>query len=123
MAFDGTPRSDGFCLKRSAKTCTRPYGVTISSASLSGAPAENYCGIDQVTTTCEAVVDMVAGESCSSAEDCGCERDGDGACIGTGQGGLCETVGGLANTCTIPCAVAGQCPTVLTCDDMDPYCH
>jgi hypothetical protein len=103
-----------YCLKRQSKTCARPYGITINAESISDAPDEDYCGIDQDTTTCEAVLDMVASTSCSGGTDAEC---------GDGEGGQCKTVGGIGNTCTIPCDVANQCPNALTCTGGMPYCH
>jgi hypothetical protein len=61
MEFMDVPRAGGFCLRRSAMTCTRPYTVPLVTTSLSGAAEETYCGIDQTTTRCEAVLDLVSG--------------------------------------------------------------
>jgi hypothetical protein len=125
MSFMGVARTGGFCLKRVAKTCTRPYEVALTAKSLSGVASEDYCGIDQEATRCEAVLDLVTGQSCADGKDtsCGCARNSTGACIGTGQGGLCKLVGVSVNQCTIPCATAPQCPTTLTCTGALPYCH
>jgi hypothetical protein len=123
MTFKGLPRVGGFCLKRAAQGCTQPLTVTYSTMSLSGAASESYCGADQATTTCEAVLDMVAGQECSTDPTCGCKRDAEQNCINPGEGGLCKTVGGVANRCTIPCEVGDQCPSVRTCTIDVPYCH
>ena len=126
MMFDGIPRPDGFCLKRVTKGCSTPYGVALSDlSSLSGAAPDTYCGIDQDTTRCEAVLDMVNDEPCANGLDtsCGCARDEDGNCLATGQGGLCETVGAFPNRCTIPCESAAQCLSIHTCTEPEPHCH
>lgn len=122
MTFADVPRPGGFCLRRVAKTCDRPYKVPLTAASLSGSAAEDYCGIDQATTRCEAVLDVIASRSCPGGLDteCGCKRDGDGNCTETGQGGLCRLVGTDVNTCTIPCGILNQCPEPLTCTGISP---
>jgi hypothetical protein len=125
MKFMGTARAGGFCLRRFAKTCSKPYFMMPTSlVSLSAAPAEAYCGIDQDATRCEAVLDLAASRACADGKDasCGCARDTSGACTEPGKGGICGTVLGTANTCSIPCAVAAQCKSPLTCAPVD-YCH
>ena len=126
MKFMGTARLGGFCLKRVTKTCSPPFGVPISIGSLSGAPSEAYCGIDQNSTRCEAVLDLIASKSCPDGLDttCGCTRHKAGTCIDAGQGGLCKTVGAFSNACTIPCAATNQCLSTLTCPAVsNSYCQ
>ncbi len=127
MTFNAVPRTGGFCLRRFAKTCAKPYfKMSSDRQSLSGTVAEAYCGIDESSTRCEAVLDFVGGEPCADGKDssCGCSaRDGDQKCIDVGSGGLCQTVLGVAKTCTIPCSGAVQCTTVTTCTGGQPYCH
>lgn len=126
MKFMGVSRAGGFCLRRAAKACSKPLTVQFSAPSLTGATAEPYCALDQDSTRCEAVVDMVASAPCNDSKDssCGCARDKNGNCAEVGQGGLCRTVGGNANLCTIPCALANQCPGTLTCPGgAKPYCQ
>jgi hypothetical protein len=123
MEFQTVARPGGFCLRRSAATCTRPFTVPLVVESLSGAAEETYCGIDQATTRCEAVLDLVASETCVTDEDCGCARDEEGDCTEEGAGGLCRLVGVTPNSCTIPCAVANHCPVTFTCTEPMPYCH
>ena len=125
MEFDGADRVGGFCLRRVTKSCNAPFTVTFATASLSGAASESYCGIDQANVTCEAVLDLGAGRSCSDGLDtsCGCSRDAGGACTSPGKGGLCQTVGGVAEKCTYQCATALECPGTRTCTFDDPYCH
>lgn len=117
MEFQAVPRPGGFCLRRFSKTCARPFTIPFATTSLSGAPAENYCGIDTATTRCEAVLDLINSRECSDGNDaaCGCNRDQDGNCIDTGEGGLCRTVALVPNQCTYPCGVNNHCPTGTTC--------
>jgi hypothetical protein len=125
MEYNGVARVGGYCLKRVSKICSRPFTVTFSSASLSGATSEAYCGIDQGGATCEAVLDMVASASCDDGLDtsCGCKRDVSGSCVEAGTGGLCKTVGGVPKTCSVACGSANECVTGKTCTVDDPYCH
>jgi hypothetical protein len=125
MQFEGTARPGGFCLKRVAKTCTRPFQTPLIGISLSGATSEQYCGIDQDSTRCEAVLDLLASAVCADGMDssCGCPRDQDGNCTSLGDGGLCRTVGVNANRCTYTCGVTDDCPTGKTCTAGQPYCH
>lgn len=125
MQFEGAPREGGFCLRRVAKTCARPFKTPFSAVSLSGAQSEAYCGIDQDNVRCEAVLDLINAATCSDgqASSCGCARDNDGNCIDAGAGGLCETVGVDAKRCTYACGLADQCPTGTNCTIDDPYCH
>ncbi len=115
MTFNGTPRDGGYCLRRKGNTdCTRPYRVLITATSLSGQPAEEYCGINQALTTCDAVLDTTDDTGCTLATDCGAPGLNDG---------LCQTVGGAANKCTYACETAAQCPGSQACTDDTPYCH
>ena len=125
MKFKGAPRPGGFCLQRVVKSCAQPYEIPLDVPSLSGAPSEQYCGIDQSATRCEAVLDLVAGLACSDGLDssCGCVRGKDGKCLEAGQGGLCRTVGVNANRCTYSCGTATDCPGGKSCMDPLPYCH
>jgi hypothetical protein len=117
MEFQGVLRTGGFCLRRVAKGCDRPYQIPWNAQSLSGAPSEVYCGINQASVRCEAVLDLIGSRSCSGGADtqCGCARDDDGNCIESGQGGLCRTVGVNANQCTYRCGAVGHCPDGFTC--------
>jgi hypothetical protein len=125
MEFNGNLRDGGFCLRREAKTCRKPFSTLITASSLSGAASEAYCGIDQNNIRCEAVLDLSNDAACSDGEDtsCGCERDQDGNCVGTGSGGLCRKVGAFTNRCTYGCGTAAECPGSLKCTVDDPYCH
>ena len=125
MKFAGAARTGGFCLRRAVKACSKPFTVQFSASSLSGAATEAYCGINQESTRCEAVVDFIAGTSCADGKDtsCGCARDKDGKCSETGQGGLCKTVGGNPQLCTIPCEFGNECKGSLTCPSALSYCQ
>jgi hypothetical protein len=125
MKFNGEQRDGGFCLRRVVKGCAAPFTVTFAAGSISGTGSESFCGINQVNTTCEAVLDLSAGRTCADNEDtsCGCVRDGNGVCVAGGQGGLCRTVGGVAKTCTYACGTTPQCPGGTACTIDDPYCH
>jgi hypothetical protein len=122
MQFKGVARAGGFCLRRQASTCSAPYTVIITTASLSGAAVEKYCGIDQAAVTCEAVVDLFNSASCAKDEDCGCKRK-DKSCLGPGQGGLCRTLDKGPNLCTYACGQVSQCWSGTTCSGAQPYCH
>jgi hypothetical protein len=117
MQFRGEPREGGFCLRRVAKTCGRPYNIVNLAASLSGAAQEPYCGIDQENVRCEAVLDLESSRACPSGADssCGCTRDVDGECLEPGLGGLCRTVGPNPNRCTYPCGTNEHCPLGQAC--------
>jgi hypothetical protein len=117
MEFQGQKRESGFCLRRAAKTCGRPYTIAISVTSASGAATENYCGIDQDNTTCEAVLDLEDSRTCENLTDsgCGCPRDANGVCMGAGQGGLCRDFAVLQAQCTYQCGVTNDCPSGKQC--------
>lgn len=117
MKYNGTPRPNGFCLRRVSKTCTKPYKIAISAASLSGAKSESYCGIDQDSVRCEAVLDLVQSRACGGGMDseCGCARDKDGNCTEAGVSGLCRTVGVDTDQCTYQCGVDNDCPVGKSC--------
>jgi hypothetical protein len=105
MTFMGAPREGGYCLL--AGDCARPYSMsTPERRSLSGAPPGAYCGIDESATTCEALLDLINDTACMTDENCGADGLADG---------LCERVGAVADRCTIPCGLAGQCPAGLSC--------
>jgi hypothetical protein len=109
MVFQGTARTGGYCLKRGAAGCVRPYTVpTATRVSLSGTAAEAYCGVDETVTTCEAVLALIDDTVCAvgTDTDCGAADLADG---------LCRTVSLVANRCSYACSAASQCPTSFTC--------
>jgi hypothetical protein len=126
MTFQGTVRAEAFCLRRASKTCARPFTqLPDAVASLSGAAAEKYCGVDPLTTRCEAVLDLIDARACANgqATACGCPRNADGVCTAPGSGALCATVAGIANSCTYACGTVNDCPTGKACSIDQPYCH
>lgn len=97
-----------FCLEIPNPSCSRPFGVFINEASINGEAATNYCGIDEDSTTCEAVNALLDGWVCSG-NDGMCSPDGIVPEVAV-PGALCRQVGALANQCTYACAVASECP-------------
>lgn len=115
MRFGGMDREGGYCLRELDAGCMRPFGTpTEARESLSGAPAEVYCGLDEATTTCEALGALLDGTDCSADEDCGAAGLMDGRC---------ETVNFVANRCTYSCIAASGCPEGFMCPARpDTYC-
>ncbi len=111
----GSASHGNYCLQilPASSVCLQPYTVVFSTTSASGAATAQYCGVNQSTTTCEAVLDLQASKPCSVDAECG-----------NGQGGLCKTIVGVGLRCTIPCDISSQCPSSLTCTPpTTPYCH
>lgn len=80
-----------------------PWRVALSAReSRSGAPASGYCGINESSTTCEAVRVALSGQvTCSDHSECP-------------EGGRCEFVGEVGtgtDRCTYPCGNSNQCPS------------
>jgi hypothetical protein len=106
LQFGGVLRTQAYCMKRLASGCARPYAsAPIRRASRSGAPAEDYCGIDEQKTTCEAITGLLMDVECADGSDASCGRDGS----------ACRTVNGLAQRCTYACDAAAQCPPAFAC--------
>jgi len=106
MDFNSSPHGY-YCLKDSAGGCAQPFGNPINEISISGAPAVNYCGIEEDSATCEAVLALLNNWRCSGTDGM-CSPDGVQPEIAT-PGALCRQVGVLANRCTYECAGAGEC--------------
>jgi hypothetical protein len=126
MVFQSVARPGGFCLRRFSKTCARPFTIPVSAISLTGLAAENYCGIDQETTRCEAVLDLLGSRACGDGQDtsCGCARDQDGNCTEAGKGGICGVVALVPNQCTYQCGINTHCPTGISCSGSGTtYCQ
>jgi len=115
MRFGGADREGGYCLREADAGCMFPYGTpTPSRGSLSGAPAEVYCGLDETRTTCEALRALLDDTACITDEDCGAAGLMDGRC---------ETVNGIVNRCTYSCIAASGCPEGFMCPARpDTYC-
>jgi hypothetical protein len=119
MDFEGSPHGY-YCLKEPDPGCTRPFGVSITKPSVSGAPAADYCGLEEDLATCEAVLALVGGWVCSGS---------DGMCSPDGiqpeepvPGAICRQVDLLPNQCTYACGGTQQCPSsspINTCGDGD----
>ncbi|HET9955903.1 MAG TPA: hypothetical protein VFQ61_15440 [Polyangiaceae bacterium] len=127
MEFKGVKREGGFCLRRVAKECQRPYLIGLAAESLSGAPSENYCGIDHENVRCEAILDLSpSARACTAGDDatCGCERDANGNCLAPGEGGLCRDFVTVKNRCTYRCGNNDDCPDGKKCGgDPVKYCQ
>jgi hypothetical protein len=111
MTFNGAPHgTGGYCLQRASVGCTSPYRVNINTVSLSGAGVDDYCGINQAATTCEALLDLFNGKACTTDPECG-----------AASGGLCKNLAAPTAPpdlrCTIPCGTDAQCPSGNTCSD------
>lgn len=114
MDFMGAARDGGYCLKRGSTGCLPPYtSPTEERASLSGAAPEQYCGIREDLTTCEAVRDLVDGSSCDMDTECGAEGLTDGRC---------ETVNLTTNRCTYDCGGTDECRSGTICGTNGMYC-
>ena len=102
MNFMGAMRPSGHCLRRLSAGCSRPYFSIVIGTSLSGEPETMYCGIDQNSTTCDAMRALRTSATCTSATvatDC------------ADAGALCAMVGAAPNQCTIPCSAPNDCPS------------
>ena len=95
------PNEDvGFCLKTTDGGCVQPYSVTLTNReSLSGEPADDYCGVREQLATCPAVKALAEGVECPTGDPLQCPQ----------PSGLCEQVGDLPNRCTYACEVAQHC--------------
>ena len=100
MDFDGDHVGD-FCMRVHGGTdCVRPFTSLLTDrASLSGAPAETYCGIDEGTVSCAAVRALQLSHGCAG---------GVSECMAPGA--LCRGVGGTSNQCTYACGTNNECP-------------
>jgi len=110
MRYGGAP-AGAYCLKSGAGGCNAPYATPITRASVSGAPATPYCGIDETRASCPAVLSLMSSKQCGllGAVECG-------------MGGRCETVGLVANRCTYGCSRTANCVGDLTCPVGGGYC-
>jgi hypothetical protein len=106
----------GRCMKRHATGCAFPYGGDpINRQSLSGAAAENYCGLAESRTTCEAIRKLEQGTNCSVGGDQACGV----------PGAICRRVNGVDDLCTYACGVSAECPAEISCPPgigNDKYC-
>jgi hypothetical protein len=105
MEYEGQAYPDlqtGFCLKSIdlGGSCTNPYRIVITRTSLSGATADEYCGINEDLATCEAVRALLADDPCNP-------EDGDLDC--PQPSGLCRELPGNLNRCTYLCGDVVEC--------------
>ena len=103
MTFNGAAHgTGGYCLQKASIGCTNPYKVNINAPSFSGVAVDDYCGINQNVTTCEALLDLFNSKACLLESDCG-----------SGQGGLCKNFAAASAPpdlrCTIPCSSDANC--------------
>ena len=92
----------GFCLKSIdlGGSCTNPYRIVVTRTSLSGAEADDYCGINEDLATCPAVRALLADDPCDPAnEDQDCPQ----------PAGLCRELPGMLNRCTYLCSDVVEC--------------
>jgi hypothetical protein len=114
MNFQGANRG-GYCMKRLSSGCSLPFGVMITRASLSGATAEEYCGIAEGSASCEAVLARLSDRLCADGQSSQC-----GA-----EGAVCGNVNGLTPPrCTYACQTSVECPDLVPCPTAgtDKYC-
>jgi hypothetical protein len=104
MFYMGTLRG-GYCLADNTVGCAQPFSRPTARTSLSGR-TDTYCGINETSATCEAVLALIDGAACPGGGDVECPLSGQ-----------CRTVGVEANRCTYPCEFTLDCPAVYTCVD------
>lgn len=92
----------GFCLKsiELGGTCTNPFRIPLTRPSLSGAEADEYCGINENLATCPAVRALVQDQDCNP-------DNGDADC--PQPSGLCRELPGMTNRCTYLCSDIVEC--------------
>ncbi|MGF1465546.1 MAG: hypothetical protein ACFCGT_05380 [Sandaracinaceae bacterium] len=105
-AFAGrTTRSAGYCLRRTARSCPRPWGVPIAGrTTLSGVEGLMFCGIDERVTTCEAVRALLDEVECPFGVNADCPNTG-----------ICRPIGADLRRCTYRCSSSSTCPAALSC--------
>ena len=124
MYYDGKRFPDeqqGFCLQVATievelddgvyeidddpSNCESPFTtILIKRPSLSGGRIQNYCGLNDLRTTCFAFRAFEIEEECPSGRDDECPA-----------GGLCRTFddgGKTVNRCTYECTMDQQCPWI-----------
>lgn len=91
----------GFCMKLNASGCEEPFRAPAieGRASLSGRTGEAYCGIDEMLTSCPAILALQADKDCLDGMATSCEA----------PGALCKTVNSGANKCTYSCLSNRDC--------------
>jgi hypothetical protein len=123
MTYDGLRYPNegiGFCLQsiELGGSCANPYRIVVRRTSLSGAAADDYCGINEDLATCQAVRALLADTPCNPV-------NGDQDC--PQPAGLCRELPGMLNRCTYLCSSVVECVTPgSTCGSSgsgsDKYC-
>jgi hypothetical protein len=112
LSFAGSPRG-GYCMQR-ISACAPPFQAPpLNRVSRSGAALDDYCGIVEQRTSCEAILALQATQSCSEASQC------------NAPGAFCASLnGGIAKTCTYACETNFECPDTIPCrgTGTDKYC-
>jgi hypothetical protein len=107
MTYDGARYPNegiGFCLKSIdlGGSCANPYRIVVTRTSLSGAAADDYCGINEDLATCLAVRALLADTPCNPVNaDQDCPQ----------PAGLCRELPGMVNRCTYLCSSVVECVT------------
>jgi hypothetical protein len=105
MTYDGARYPNegiGFCLKSIdlGGSCANPYRIVVRRTSLSGAAADDYCGINEDLATCQAVRALLADTPCNPVNaDQDCPQ----------PAGLCRELPGVLNRCTYLCSDVVEC--------------
>jgi hypothetical protein len=113
LQFGGADRG-GYCLKRQASGCEARFRVPLNGRrSLSGAAVDNYCGISEANTTCEAVSKF--GTACPTQDDEECAS----------AGAVCRNIGSWV--CSYPCGTSLECqdnpPIMCPASGTDKFCR
>lgn len=111
MFYRGEMLTGSWCVRRAPiGACeTAPYGSRIRGrASIERTRVDDWCGPDEMQTTCTAVNQAVAAEACSADDQCGVAELADASCDGT---------------CTIPCSADVECPSGESCDSETGNCQ
>ncbi|QQR88846.1 MAG: hypothetical protein IPJ88_11485 [Myxococcales bacterium] len=110
LDYDGSFHGN-YCMKVLSATCERPYLVVLNKKSvLAGEDeaAEQFCGINESLSSCEAVLAFIS--PCTT--DGSCQVGGNETPI---SGALCRTVNGSPSKCTYKCSAPAQCQDTFGC--------
>jgi hypothetical protein len=111
LQFAGATRANAYCMRQLSMGCAPPFmSAPLRRGSRSGAAPEDFCGIDEQHTSCEAISGLLTGVACPGGTDAECGR----------EGSLCRTVNGGANYCSYACEASAQCPSAFPCGSS--YC-
>lgn len=112
MFHRGELLDGSWCVRKAgpAGECDQaPFSSLIRGrASIERTRVDDWCGPDELQTTCSAVVDAIAEEACSADDQCGVDALTDAVCAGT---------------CTIPCSDDDECPAGESCDGEAGICQ